>query len=247
MRFSDSGRCAVKEAREYYDEFSVGYDRGRERGYHALIDELEGGLVVKLGKGKRVLEAGCGTGLILERIEGKCPAPIGMDLSRGMLLRARERGFRVIQADIADIPFGDATFDLTCSFKVLPHVQDVARAMSELARVTSPGGYILAEFYNRSSLRYLIRAIKGPRKISSTTTDREVYTRYDGWKEMVMVVPQGCRLVGQRGIRIFTLHPSLLALPLIGRLLRFLETRCCDGPLRRFAGFVVLVLQRMDS
>jgi len=237
----------VKKARDYYDGFSLGYDRGRDRGYHALVDEIEAGLVEERGKGGRVLEAGCGTGLILGRIIGKCPAAIGADLSMGMLLRARERGLTVIQADVTALPFKDAAFDVTFSFKVLSHVESTDGALRELARVTRPGGYVLAEFYNRFSLRCLARAMKGPKKISSTSTDRELYTRYDRWSEIMGRVPHGCRLAGVRGIRIFTLHPSMLVLPLIGPLLRFLETRCCDGPLKRFAGFVVLILQRLDK
>ena len=237
----------MKKAREYYDEFSRGYDRGRERGYHALIDKLEAGLVMERGEGRSVLEAGCGTGLILERLEEKYPATIGMDLSMGMLARTRDRGLKVLQADITALPFRDGAFDLTCSFKVLPHVEDAERALGELARVTRPGGYIFAEFYNRSSLRCLVRAMKGPKRISSKSTDREVYTRYDRWSEIVKKVPHGCRLVGVRGIRIFTLHPSMITFPILGRLLRFLETISCDGPMKRFAGFVVLVLQRTTS
>lgn len=235
----------VNRAREYYDEFSLRYDTGRDRGYHALVDELEAGLVAAYGAGGRILEAGCGTGLILERLREKCSSCVGADLSRGMLLRARERGFTVLQSDLTALPFKDAVFDVTYSFKVLPHVPGLVPALRELVRVTRPGGYVLAEFYNRFSLRCLARAMKGPRQISSTSTDRELYTRYDRWSEIMERVPHGCRLAGVRGIRIFTLHPSMLVLPLIGPLLRSLETRCCDGPLKRFAGFVVLILERI--
>ena len=236
----------MKRAREYYDEFSLRYDTGRDRGYHALVDELEAGLVAAYGAGGRILEAGCGTGLILERLRGKCSSCVGADLSRGMLLRARERGFTVLQSDVTALPFKDAVFDVTYSFKVLPHVPGLAQALGELVRVTRPGGYVLAEFYNPLSLRWLVRTLKGPTKISSESTDREVYTRYLRWKEIMGSIPAGCRLAAVRGIRIYTPHPVMLSFPVVGPVLRLMETRCCDGPLRRFAGFVILVLQRSD-
>jgi len=115
----------MKEARDYYDEFSFRYDTGRDRGYHALIDEIEAGLVAEHGRVGKALEAGCGTGLILERLADICPAAVGVDLSGGMLRRARDRGLTVIQADVTALPFKDAAFDCTFSFKVLAHVRDI--------------------------------------------------------------------------------------------------------------------------
>ena len=116
--------------------------------------------------------------------------------------------------------------------------------MEEMARVTRPGGLVLAEFYNRLSLRHLVRVLKGARRIARDTTDREVYTRYDGWREILSMAPPGCRIEAVRGVRIWTLLPFLLRVPLLGRALEALERRSCDGPLRRFAGFVILVLRK---
>ena len=51
--------------RSYYDDFAGWYERERGRGYHRLLDDLELELVRRYGAGKLVLEAGCGTGLLL--------------------------------------------------------------------------------------------------------------------------------------------------------------------------------------
>ena len=59
--------------RAYYDEFSKQYEAHRgdnaPRGYHNLLDSLESEYVRRFGEGREVLEVGCGTGLVLERID----------------------------------------------------------------------------------------------------------------------------------------------------------------------------------
>src|SRR5271169_4101115 len=99
--------------RSYYDEFSHRYEAerrpNRPDGYHALVDDLEVGLVERFGTGRDVLECGVGTGLILERVAGFARSARGIDLSPGMLAKARARGLDVSEASITDIPFPAAT------------------------------------------------------------------------------------------------------------------------------------------
>jgi ubiquinone/menaquinone biosynthesis C-methylase UbiE len=80
----------------YYDRFSETYERERHHGYHRLIDELELELVRRYGRGRDVLEAGCGTGLLLREAAACARTAVGLDLSRGMLSSARGRGLRVV-------------------------------------------------------------------------------------------------------------------------------------------------------
>ena len=127
---------SLERARTYYDEFSHAYEARRRPndpgGYHALIDDLEIELTERYGAGKDVLECGCGTGLILERIKGYARRAVGIDLSPGMLDHARARGLEVREGSVTALPFEDATFDVTCSFKVLAHVPDIGRALAEM-------------------------------------------------------------------------------------------------------------------
>ena len=154
-------------ARGYYDDFSTGYENERGRGYHGLIDDLEVEAVRDYVRGKRVLEVGCGTGLILERLAKYADEAVGIDLSPGMLDKARERGLTVEEASATDLPFDDESFDVVCSFKVLAHVPDIEKALVEIARVTRPGGYMFLEFYNPFSLRYVAKRLAGPQPIIS--------------------------------------------------------------------------------
>ena len=166
--------------RAYYDEFSRSYERERRpndpHGYHALVDDLEIDLVERYGEGRDVLECGCGTGLLLERIAAFAQTARGIDLSDGMLEHARARNLDVSRGSVTALPFPDATFDVTCSFKVLAHVEDIGRALREMARVTRPGGVVLAEFYNPLSLRAVAKRL-GPAGRSRRPSGRATSTR----------------------------------------------------------------------
>lgn len=79
------------------------------------------------------------------------------------------------------------------------------------------------------------------------TTDREVYTRYDGWREILSMAPPSCRIESVRGVRIWTLFPFMVRIPVLGRALAALERSTCDGPFKRFAGFVILVMRKSSG
>ncbi len=141
--------------RAYYDDFSGWYEKERGRGYHQLIDDLEVEVARPFAEGRRALEVGCGTGLILQRVAAVASQAKGIDISPGMLAKARERGLDVCEGLATKLPFDDASFDLVYSFKVLAHVPEIREALTEMARVCAPGGVVLAEFYNPHSVRYL--------------------------------------------------------------------------------------------
>jgi ubiquinone/menaquinone biosynthesis C-methylase UbiE len=230
--------------RDYYDDFSGWYERERGRGYHALIDELETTVMKPLVTGRTVLEAGCGTGLILDRLAAVATRAYGVDLSPGMVQRARERGLNVAVGSVTELPFPDASFDVVCSFKVLAHVPDIGRALDELARVTRPGGHLALEFYNPWSLRYLVKRITGPRAISAQRTESDVYTRWDSSWTIPKFLPASVELEGLRGVRVFTPAAMMHRVPVVGSLLAAAERKALDSPLRRFGGFVIALLRK---
>ena len=76
-------------------------------------------------------------------------------------------------------PFDDTSFDATCNIKALAHVPDVAKALAEMARVTRPGGAVVAELCNKRSVRALVKRLK-PKDVigkDGAATDEDVYTR----------------------------------------------------------------------
>jgi ubiquinone/menaquinone biosynthesis C-methylase UbiE len=231
--------------RSYYDDFSHWYERERGRGYHQMLDDLELEVVERYGAGKRVLEAGCGTGLLLEHVAGFASHACGIDLSDGMLAKARERGLDVRQGSITELPYADASFDVVYSVKVLSHIEDIETAMAEMARVTVPGGYVLAEFYNPRSIRGLIKALKPATAISERTNDEAVYTRYDDSNAVRSYLPPSLEWVATRGVRIVTPAAFAHKVPGLAQVLRFAEHKLADAPgFRNLGGFMIAILRK---
>ncbi len=237
--------------RSYYDEFSRGYDAERKPnrpgGYHALVDDLEVEVVHRHGAGGDILECGAGTGLLLERFAKFARSAKGIDVSPGMLEHARRRGLAVREASVTSIPFNDQSFDVTCAFKVLAHVPEIGRALAEMARVTRPGGVVVAEFYNPVSLRGFVKRMGPAAKISSRTRESAVYTRFDAPWVVPRLLPPSLSLEAVRGVRIVTPAALAMRIPGVRAVLRSVETRLADSPAAFFAGFYVAVLRKSDA
>jgi ubiquinone/menaquinone biosynthesis C-methylase UbiE len=234
--------------RAYYDAFSAGYERQRgdndPGGYHELLDELESAFVARFGAGREVLEVGCGTGLVLQRIAAFAKTATGVDLSPGMLEHARKRGLEVREGSATSLPFPDGAFDVTCSFKVLPHVRDIERALAEMARVTRAGGHVIAEFYNPWSVRGAVKRFGPSRSVAEGAHEGHVFTRYDSPVEVRRLAPSGCSFVAARGVRIVTPLALTMRVPMLRSLLRTAERTLCDSPLAMFGGFYVVALRK---
>ena len=233
--------------RSYYDTFSETYEAKRHYGYHQFLDDAEFGLIEGYCPNADVLEVGCGTGLILQRAAAHAKKAVGVDISPGMLEHAKRRGLDVYEGTATELPFEDESFDLVYSFKVLAHVEGIAQALEEMKRATRPGGRIVAEFYNRASLRTLVKALKPGTRIGSKgdTTDDDVFTRYDSLPDIEAISPSGLRLETTHGIRI----ASPLALPFdvpgFGRVWAGFEKALMQTPLKRFGGFLVVEYSRL--
>jgi ubiquinone/menaquinone biosynthesis C-methylase UbiE len=245
----DSHAGSRIDNRSYYDEFASSYERYRHAGYHVFLDELETATVRRyLRPEMHILEAGCGTGLVLNRLAPHAARSYGVDLSRGMVKKAHERQLTVVQGSVTDLPFADASFDLVCSFKVLAHVQQIERAMAEMARVLRPGGILLAEFYNRRSLRYLIKRLKPPTRISQAApdfNDEAVFTRYDTLRTITDYLPPGMSVENVHGVRVLTPLPIFHRLPLVAPLLQAAERLAADLPgLRHLGGFLIVAARK---
>jgi SAM-dependent methyltransferase len=92
------------------------------------------------------LDAGCGTGAAAFALAPHVKEVVGVDTRADYLEAGRETAppnVRLEEGDVMGLPFGYAEFDLVCCHRVLHHVRLPALAVSELARVTRPGGRIL--------------------------------------------------------------------------------------------------------
>lgn len=94
---------------------------------------------------KKILDAGCGTGAILQRL-GNPERNTGIDLAPEAISFCRQRGLNnVREGNVCALPFEDASFDAVISSSVLYHewVGDIDTAVREMHRVLRPGGLVL--------------------------------------------------------------------------------------------------------
>jgi SAM-dependent methyltransferase len=200
--------------------------------------------VERWGRDRDVLEVGCGTGLVLERITRFARSAKGIDLSPGMLAKAAARGLDVSEASATELPFDDESFDVTCSFKVLAHIPAINVALSEMARVTRSGGVVIAEFYNPHSLRGLLRRLGPAGRIASAAKESDVFTRFDAPRDVRALTPTGTSWLDARGIRIVTPTAKAMRVPIARRLFWEAEHLLCDSPLKRFGGFYAAAFKK---
>ncbi|HZN69189.1 MAG TPA: methyltransferase domain-containing protein [Tepidisphaeraceae bacterium] len=110
----------------------------------------------------RILDMGIGTGVSLDYYPIDRGRVIGIDLSGGMLRKAREkireRGVKNavgLQADALHLPFGDDTFDHVFMSHVISVVSDPYRLIEEAQRVAKPGARIVIVNHFQSTNRFI--------------------------------------------------------------------------------------------
>jgi ubiquinone/menaquinone biosynthesis C-methylase UbiE len=93
----------------------------------------------------RILDAGCGTGALLDRLKNQTGVELfGLDYSGQALAYTRGRGHvRLVQGDLTRLPFPDGTFDVITALDVVEHIREDERALREAHRVLRSGGVLL--------------------------------------------------------------------------------------------------------
>lgn len=125
---------------------------GMPRKFHDLCLNVAGEIT------GRVLDVGCGHGVLLERISGRFPGTRvwGCDLSPGMCSRASSGNplASIVQADAEDLPFADDSFDHVFLVEVLEHVPGAGKALHEVKRILRRNGRLLVAVPNRDWFHY---------------------------------------------------------------------------------------------
>src|SRR5215471_3784394 len=97
--------------------------------------------------GRRILDAGCGSGPLLAALRDRGAAVTGFDKSARMVELARRRLGDDARLHVAELgsplPFPDDTFDDVTASLVLHYLEDWGPALAELRRVLKPGGRLI--------------------------------------------------------------------------------------------------------
>jgi ubiquinone/menaquinone biosynthesis C-methylase UbiE len=98
--------------------------------------------------GRRILDAGCGSGPLFAALRDRGAIMTGFDKSTGMLELARRRLGDDADLQVADLgcplPFPDGAFDDVVASLVLHYLEDWSAPLAELRRVLKPGGRLIA-------------------------------------------------------------------------------------------------------
>ena len=157
---------------ENYSETSATYDQVRVPiGVDAIVDGLRAGGLEPLRV--RLLDAGCGTGSYLLALSQQLGHLAGLDVSTGMLERARSKLAQAANVDlhhgsVVAMPFADGSFDAVLFNQVLHHIDtpeetpgvspgsrhwpNLTRALAESHRVLSPGGALIINTCSQQQL-----------------------------------------------------------------------------------------------
>ena len=117
-------------------------------------------------QGARVLDVGCGGGLLSEALTRAGAQVTGIDLSPAMIevatLHAAESGLRIAYRVLDATALAEAgeTFDVLCCMEMLEHVPEPAHLLAQFARLVRPGGHVFVSTLNRN-LRSFLGAIVG--------------------------------------------------------------------------------------
>jgi len=117
--------------------------------YHRLLEkEID---LLGLKPGMRVLDAGCGTGVVTRRIAVKVSPgevygvdmdPLFIEEAKKLAVKEKASNITYNLGNIDDLEFDDDVFDLSYSRLVLMHVEDPVKTVAEMVRVTKKGGII---------------------------------------------------------------------------------------------------------
>ena len=157
MEYALTATKTEAPAGSYYDRIARLYDLTfRFNGYGRSLDQYFETHPLPVSRGARILDAGCGTGLLTLALLRAIRFPVSitaLDLSSTSVAAARKslyysspggrkRDVTFTQGNLLCLPFADESLDLVVTAGALEYVP-LADGLTELARVLAPGGHLL--------------------------------------------------------------------------------------------------------
>jgi 2-polyprenyl-3-methyl-5-hydroxy-6-metoxy-1,4-benzoquinol methylase len=141
----------MDQKQTFYDRFAGEFDAKMNRyDLETRVAVIYDQLLTEDLKGKRLLDAGCGTGWFSLRACERGAEVTSMDVGVNLLGKVAEKcDSRRVVGDICRLPFPEEAFDVVASSEVIEHVLEPRQAIAELSRVLKPGGVLALTTPNR--------------------------------------------------------------------------------------------------
>jgi ubiquinone/menaquinone biosynthesis C-methylase UbiE len=125
---------------------TVGYRLAMQEAHAAALQERVQQLLAPLTGDERALDSGCGSGALAFALAPFVESVVGVDLATELVEAGRglaPPNCELLVGDATALPFPYGSFDIAACMRVLHHARLPELVVSELARVTRPGGRIL--------------------------------------------------------------------------------------------------------
>lgn len=150
-----------------FDKIADEYDEALPEHVMAHYLDKRSAYLLDLCPSGRVLDVGCGTGVLAGRLAERGLEVTGLDPSQGMLsvMEREHPAVSRVRADGGSIPFADGDFDMAITVAALHHVAHpdaVHRTLVEMMRVVRPGGHVVVWDHNPRNPYWKILMAKVP-------------------------------------------------------------------------------------
>ncbi len=236
-----------------YDSQACDYDKTRfndKFGHH--IDYMHKKILSSFVNcsGKLVLEVGVGTGRFATWLAKNGRAVVGIDLSKKMLMKAKEKkailgvDVMLIRADVHFLPFKKGTFDTSICINVIDHLSNLNGFLKQLVYVVKSKGYFLFNFSNLLSV-YLPIALAVNYSNQAMFKSGKIYSRWHTAREIRFELLRN-------GIEIEAVKGCFIASPLpmgnkLVNIIRSIDISVEDSKLKSFSGSLFVKAQLPDD
>ena len=160
-------------------------------------------------QGKRVLDVGCGGGILAESMAGRAASVVGIDLATKPLGVAR---LHALDAGVTNIDYREiavealaveepAHFDIVTCMEMLEHVPDPASVVMACSRLVKPGGWVFFSTIHRNPKAFLMAIVGAEYMLGLLPKGTHEYSKFIRPSELARWAREaGLNLVQSRGI-----------------------------------------------
>ena len=137
----------MSKQREYYEDY---WRRGGMI-YGPQLEDKKAFIKENVGKGKRVLDIGCGEGYVSSVLVGDNEV-FGLEIAEPAIEEAKKKGIKAFTSNLEDIPLPDRSFDVVLALDILEHLFDPVFVLREANRVLKDEGMLIISVPNAANI-----------------------------------------------------------------------------------------------